>query len=353
MISRFLGSLTAAAIFVSGAQSAFACDLCSVYSSLEQRIPKTGTLQLGISQQFTEFGRLQRNGSYVSNALHERVASSQTHLTGSYDFSDTLSADVILPYLNRRFTRATDAGIERGTEAGIGDMVLRVNYLPYRSLTESSVKIIKVFAGLKLPTGDSDRLAAHDDGHSEQESMDEHDEHGAEEMLDEHAEHEHLHALRHNGVTHVESAIHGHDLALGSGSFDFPIGIGGFWSEGRALLEGRLEYTIRTEGDHSYRHANDLQWSIAPGYYLLLKEDQTLSLRLSLSGEYKGKDEGPGGVKDGSTSMNAVFWGPQLFLTKTGSYAGFLGYEMPVNIENSGYQAVASYRIRGGFSWRF
>ena len=60
------------------------------------------------------------------------------------------------------------------------------------------------------------------------------------------------------------SGIHGHDLTLGTGSYD---GIFG----GRTSLrykdfffQGDLQFTLRGDGLHQYHFANDLSWGGGP-----------------------------------------------------------------------------------------
>src|SRR5205814_2323887 len=65
------------------------------------------------------------------------------------------------------------------------------------------------------------------------------------------------------------SGIHGHDLTLGTGSYD------GIFGEQVSLryesffFEQNLQFTLRGDGLHQYHFANDLSWSGGPGYYLV------------------------------------------------------------------------------------
>ena len=63
----------------------------------------------------------------------------------------------------------------------------------------------------------------------------------------------------------VESGVHGHDLALGSGSFDGIVGTGIYTRWTRAFFNASMQYAIRTKGDFDYQYANDLTWFGGPG----------------------------------------------------------------------------------------
>lgn len=329
-ISRSGFAVAAFVLLSSGV--AQACDFCSLFSSLEQRQPKGDSFHIGLTEQFSEAGKLQDNGAKVANEMHQRLVSSQTFISAGYDFTDRLSLDLTLPYINRRFTRVEGESVAHGTEAGIGDITTSIGYLPYRSVEGAEIRILKLSAGVKLPTGDSDRLA--------------------EELSEEHMHENAL--LRHGDEEHeMLSAVHGHDLALGSGSFDFPLGAAGLWQSGRAIFESEAEYVLRTPGDHSYRYANDLRWRVSPGYYAMMNHSSALALKVNLGGEYKPMDKGQGGEKQGDTSINTLWWGPEVSYTSSGALGVFAAYDIPLNIENSGVQAVMSYRLRVGMNYRF
>ena len=336
-MSRSVRYLSMAIGLLLAAPASWACDSCSIYHSLEQRVPKAKTLHLSVTEQFTEYGKLQQGGTFVPNTFHQRLDSSQTIVSASYDFSDRLSLEGSLPYINRRYTTLDGHEVKRGTEAGIGDLTTLIMYVPYRSMEQDSSLVVQLFGGFKLPSGSASAL----ESESEEEHVDEH-----EEEADEHA-----HSLRH-GDASEGSAIHGHDLALGSGSVDVPFGAAVFVREGRFYAEANTEYTIRTEGEYNYRYANELLWRVGPAYYVVLHRDLNIATKLNLSGQYKGKDK-VNGENENDTGLNAVYWGPEIIATVGENFGTFLSYDMPLEIENSGLQAVMSYRLRGGIRYRF
>src|SRR5262249_15707114 len=120
------------------------------------------------------------------------------------------------------------------------------------------------------------------------------------------------------------SGIHGHDLTLGSGSYDGIIGTGIYTRWHRLFLSASVQYAIRSEGDFDYRFANDLTWSGGPGYYFVFTPRSTLGLQAIVSGEYKGKDTFRGQPAE-DTGVTSVYLGPQLTFTwgeKLSAYVG-------------------------------
>src|SRR5437867_4344135 len=173
------------------ATPAIACDLCSVYSAMQARGEIKKGFTVGVAQQFTHYGALQEDGHKIPNDLNQHLDSSISQLFAGYNFTDRFGVQVNVPIIYRSFQRADDSGgIERGTESGISDVSLVANLLACRKAAKKFTFAWTLHGGVKLPTGGSDRL---------QEEVDE--------------------------LTAPplppgapESGIHGHDLALGSGS---------------------------------------------------------------------------------------------------------------------------------------
>lgn len=294
-------------------------------------------MRLSVAEQFTEYGTLQEDGHKVENEFHQRLSSSISQVIGTIDASSKVSVQVAVPYINRRFKRLEGEEVERGTEAGIGDMTVLLRYHPLEYREGESLVSVRLHGGIKLPTGDSDRLK---------------------EELEEGHVHSHSRStrgvsLRHGAEEEIISAVHGHDLALGSGSIDFPMGVSVFLEQGRIFLKGSTTYTIRTEGDHSYEYADSFMWDVGPAYYLFLQHESNVALRAALSGEHKGKDTGIGGEIQSDTGINAIFIGPEISFAVNDSWSGEIGSDFPIDIDNSGLQAVASYRLRGAVTYRF
>ena len=298
------------------AAAAFACDLCAVYRSMEAKSSKQG-FNIGVFEQFTHFGTLQLDGRKVDDPADQKLDSSITQFILGYQFDDKIGVQVNLPYINRSFKRADGSGgIDRGTESGVGDMSLIGHYRAYQYLSADTLFALDLIGGVKIPTGSSSRIE--------------------EEQLPE-AE---------------GSGVHGHDLALGSGSYDGIVGTAFFGSWQRLYVAGGISYNIRSKGDFDYRYANDLSWNIKPGGYLWLSDEGTLGLQLAVSGEDKGKDTNAG-VKADDTGITSVFIGPELTYTWHEHLSAELSTEFPVVSNNTALQLVPDYRIKAAVTWRF
>jgi len=307
------------------ATPAAACDLCSVYSAMQARGEIDKGFTVGVAQQFTHYGTLQEDGHKIPNDLDQHFDSSISQLFAGYNFTDRFGVQMNVPIIYRSFQRADDSGgIERGTESGVGDVSLVGNFLAYRKATKKFTVAWTVHGGVKFPTGSSDRL---------QEEVDE------------------LTAPRPLPGA-PESGIHGHDLALGSGSVDEIVGTGVFARRRRLFFSANAQYTSRTKGDFDYRYADDLAWWGGPGVFLALNENYTVALQLNVSGETKGRDTFQGAKAD-DTGITSVFLGPQISVTWGERLSVELGADLPVSIDNTALQSVPDYRVRAAVNWRF
>lgn len=301
-----------------------ACDICAVYSATEQRESRTGP-RLGIATQYSYFGTLLENGHEVPNPDGQYLQSAVTQLLVGYQLTPRIGLQANVPIIVREFRRPEGGRLVRDGVSGPGDMSLLGNVLAHSVVTETSIFRFSVLGGLKLPTGDSSRLA---------EELEEGDESHA------------------TSAQHPESGIHGHDVALGSGSVDGIVGGDLFFSWQRAFATASLQYALRTEGDFGYTYANDLTWAGGPGAYLVLAHDHTLALQAFVTGETKGKDD-LRGVPAADTAVTALYAGPRFQLTWGTSLYAEAGVDLPVLQHETALQIVPDYRVRAAAVWRF
>jgi hypothetical protein len=315
---------------------ALACDVCAVYTATEQSESRNGP-RLGLAVQYTHFGTLKENSDEVANPNHESLDSVITQVVLGYQFTPRIGLQLNLPLITRQFERVHDGQRVRGNVSGPGDLTILAHVLVHSIVTEQSVFRFSLLGGLKLPSGDSTFLG---------EELAEVQGAGGRRLV-----------LRHStggsgGNDEEPSGVHGHDLALGSGSVDGIVGGELFWSYQRAFMTGGLHYAIRTKGDFDYRFANELTWSGGPGAYLLLGHDYSLALQAQISGETKGKDQQAGARLD-DTAVTNLFLGPRLLFT-WGTSLGIEGaIELPVYQHETSLQIVADYRLRAAALWRF
>jgi len=304
---------------------ASACDLCSVYTAGMARGETSGWFT-GASEQFTRYDELREEGHRIEEDSGQYLDSSITQLFVGYGFSDRFAMQVNLPYIHRSFKRPEGDTIDKGTESGIGDMAAVAQYTLVRHDDEDSNWLWRVLGGVKFGTGDSDRL---------------------QEELDEGAEAAAASIPKHDGHDDEGpiSGIHGHDLALGSGSTDFLIGTSAFYRNGRWYGSGDVQYALRRTGDFDYRFGNDLLWTLSAGRFLVLEHNRTISLQLNLSGEDKDFDE-LNGVQLDDTHSRVLFLGPEMGFTFGPRWSLDLRAEFPIDTYNSSIQTTASYRLR-------
>jgi hypothetical protein len=301
--------------------SGSACDLCSSYSATQAQDRSGPGPFAGAAEQFTHMATVQVDGHEVPNEADQHLESSITQVFAGYQFSDRAGLQFNLPLIYRSFKRPDGlGGIERGTESGLGDVSLLGSLALYSDMGKRSTVRLDLLAGVKFPTGNTHRLA------------------------------EEFHEIE-NPIG-PPSGIHGHDLTRGSGSYDGLVGGSAFAGSGRWFVAGTLQYAVRSEGDYSYRFANDLTWTGGPGAFLLSREDLTLSLQAVVSGEHKGLDTFQGAAAE-DTGLTSVYLGPQLNLTWSGKLSAQVGVDLPVSIHNSSLQVVADCRVRAGLTWRF
>jgi hypothetical protein len=337
-----LASWTIACTLLAAA-GATACDVCAVYTATQLQEGRPGPYA-GVAEQWSTFRTLTRDGEEIDNP-GERLDSSITQVFAGWNFGPRAGVQANLPIISRVYRRRDGRHLEHGDETGVGDLAVLGHVLAFSRVSEDSVLRWTLLGGLELPTGNTRRLA---------EELDEAD----------------AAAARTSGVAagrfgpqHTDpgspgggggppSGVHGHDLALGSGSVDGLVGSELFWSWKRAFVRAGMQYAIRTEGDFDYRYANEITWHGGPGAYVVLRHDWTLALAAVVSGETKGKDRQRGRRLD-DTGITALYAGPGLLFTWGTSLGAELAVDLPAIQNTTSVQIVPDVRLRGGLTWRF
>ncbi len=308
-------------ILISGfAASTQACDLCAMYSATQAHGEIGQGFFGGAAEQFTHFGTMQEDGREVKNEVGQYLNSSISQIYAGYNFNDRVGLQFNLPITYRAFKRPEGFAIERDTESGLGDVALLGHLRAYQHETKKITLAWSIIGGVKFPTGSSERIK------------------------------EELSEIEVPGAP--ESGIHGHDLALGTGSYDGIVGTGIFLRYRRAFLSANTQYAIRSTGAFDYRYANDLTWSGGPGVYVLLDDNASVSVQLVVSGEHKNRDTFRGSVAN-DTGITSGYLGPQINFTWSEKFSAEIGMDIPVSIDNTALQTVADYRIRAGITYRF
>jgi hypothetical protein len=302
---------------------------------------KTGPW-VAVSEQFTSFNTLRDGDKTLANENAEWLQSSITQLVVGYAIHPRFGLQLNVPLIAREFRRFHDGALEHGDASGLGDISLVGRLNMGESVTGRGITRLDILAGLKFPTGDSDRLA------------EEIEDQGAEEEAHTDATVASVDGPRdhHEGHDHEVTGVHGHDLALGTGSLDLVVGLTTFTSWRRVFFDASLQYLVRGHGDFGYDFANDLLWSGGPGVFAWLGHRGTVALQAAFSGESKDKDEQFHETLD-DTAITALYLGPRVIATLSDDLNAELGAEWPLVQEVSSVQIVPDYRVRAGLTWKF
>lgn len=319
-----------------------ACDLCAVYRASDADGANASGIVVSLAEQFIPYRTLQFESKEVSAANPDYLDSSITHFVFGYNFTPKwgLSLNVPLTHLEFKRTdfRYSTGGpptlfTEESSETGIGDVSLIGRATLFqKSEMDHSIQI-NLLAGVKLPTGDSDRLA---------EEMDQMRIYNT--LLPPNTPHDPL--------GHSIAAVHPHSISLGSGSVDgiFGITVNTRWK--RIFLNGQAQYYLRTEGRSGFKYGDELLLSGGPGVFLWLDKSGSASLQANIIYDQMGRDK-LDGITSYRTGSTAWYLGPILNMTWGDRLTANAGVEFPLQIKNGGYQVVPDYRLHGGASWRF
>ncbi|HEV2804732.1 MAG TPA: hypothetical protein VGW57_07370 [Chthoniobacterales bacterium] len=330
-------------------KTARACDLCGCYTPQIEAMsraemsaggPMAATpFYFAVAEQFTHLGTLQFDGEEVANPTGQYLDSSITQLVAGYSFNSRFALQVNLPLIYRSFERPEGFEIDRGTESGVGDISLLGKFVllrhesggraslkfddpknPHFETQEADLTVSALLlGGVKFPTGDSSRL---------EEEFNEVEVPGA-----------------------PASGIHGHDLTLGSGSYDGIVGAQFSLRYKYFFFQADTQFTVRSEGAHQYEFANDISWSGGPGVYFVRSKETIVGLQFVVSGEHKGVDHFRGEPAE-DTGITSVFVGPRV-VASHGKLSFEVAAELPVSVDNTALQVVPDYRLRGSFAFRF
>ena len=335
-------------ILISGGEfMSRACDLCGCYTPQLEAMPAMELTPspswlagwyAAASEQFTRFATVQIDGREVANPTGQYENSSITQLVAGYDVTSRFALQINLPLIYREFKRPEGFAIDRGTVSGLGDvsLLLKTVAFHYSSPARRTFEVegknpiaieqepdftasAILLTGIKFPTGDSSRLE------------------------------EEFHEVEIPGAP--ESGIHGHDLTLGTGSYDGVFGEQTSLRYKNVFFETNVQFTLRGDGTHQYHFANDLTWSGGPGYYFIRRQDMIIGLQFIASGEYKDVDRFRGKPAE-DTGITSVFLGPRLIASR-GRFSAEIAAEFPVSIDNTALQVVPDYRLRGAVSFHF
>ena len=335
---------------------ASACDLCACDLPLIRLDNRSGW-HAGVSEQYTSYESLRLDGRDIKNPSGQYLHSSITQIMLGYDFQQRFGVQLNVPLIARTYRRVEEGRVENGSISGIGDISLIAHYTPVRVERGDFLFTARLMGGIKFPTGDSDRLkeeAAHghdteEDGHEADASHEEEATAGHEHEAHEPAEHEH------EEETHADeesSGVHGHDLALGTGSVDFIVGGDMHLQWKRLFVNAGVQVTVRGQGRHDYDFADDVAWHAGLGAVVFKGKELAVALEARIAGESKGEDKFQGQRLDDTAATN-VYFGPHAVVTWTDRLSVDAGFGFPIQRENTGTQVTPDIRFQAAVSWHF
>lgn len=306
------------------AAAAGACDSCGC--SLPPELPDRsiavgaedsglGGIRLGVLEQYTDLSTLREDGRKVGNPSGQWLRSSTTQIIATWQAGGPWSVALFVPYVSRSYHRPGSSGMEDGTVAGLGDIVLLGSYRIAHLERGGSTAVMSLQAGLKMPTGDPGQLAGAGDESGEVEG----------------------------------SAVGGHDLALGTGSWDVLVGANAIARMGAVFTAAQAMYTRRHEGAYQYRMADDATATASLGWEMRPAPGSRFAVQANLIGESKGLDRVDGAEADDSANHN-LFAGPELGLRR-GGLGAMLALDLPLVERNSATQLVPTWRLRARLEW--
>ncbi|MFT5125619.1 MAG: hypothetical protein ACI97B_004270 [Verrucomicrobiales bacterium] len=308
-----------------------ACETCALYSppgrSFLLQQPSDESFKLNL---FTRYATLDNrlDGRHEMDNHGEEIESFIHQLSLGYVVSPKLKAQLSLPYLRRDFTFRDGDHLHHDDESGFGDLSVIGRYTLHESKRENGSLSVSLIGGLKTPTGDSDRLRSRHD-HAEANT---------------HMEEGHEEAAHEVEASHDASAISGHDVTLGSGSWDLIGGIKTEFSQNDWILDGMVQYYWRTEGDHDYTFADDLYLSAHAGRIVYRQQNTAIGLRVGILGELRDADT-QGGIALQHTQLDA--WYADLTATLAhGAFLGEAGVDLPLEQDSGATTLVPDARLR-------
>lgn len=305
---------------------AWSCDICSVYSRHHEDPAKSG-FYTGMFVQSTQYDTLQLDGRDLSESTGESLESQHLQTVLGYRINERWRIQGNIPMTKRTFTRNHDGERKSGSVSGLGDttVLADVQLLDQTEERTHDGWLVSLFGGVELPTGNSDELA--------------------EEL--EHHEAEAKRSPEHGTERHLESAsaIHGHELVLGSGSYDLLFGAAASYSRARFGLKTRLQYVKRTEGNFDYRFGDEVTFALEPSFDVLHSGDQALRLGLSVIGENKRQDRLRGESVE-ATDASLWYAGPTVGYSLTRRINAEFNLDFPVSTRGDGLQLFPDRRLR-------
>ncbi len=330
-------SLTAVVLAAISSSQLFACEACVSYSAPSSLEGDSGDWHMSFFSRYSVLDqRLDGSDTLADNG--EEITSWYNIATLGYSLSPKVQLNLAVPILSRDFTKLDDGHFVSGSESGLGDMNLRASWTTILSKVDDTAQALTLTAGIKAPTGDTDRLDEGSDHEEEGHGSMGHDEvDSSQDAMD--------------SGHHGSSAISGHDLTLGSGSWDVFAGIQWRHEQEAFSADAKILYYLRTEGDHGYQYSDDVFVTAHIGRALLSTDTGSLRGRVGLSGEFRDADE-QYGEKIEHTDLDSIY-GTATFTVSHNAWIAELGVDIPIYEHVADVTLVPEFRTRAAIGVQF
>jgi hypothetical protein len=324
------------------AASAPGCELCAIYNAGASTGESSSGFLFSVAEQYIPYETSQFEGQVVTLKHPSYVDSSITHLVPGYNFCKYFGLSFNVPVENLNFRRTDlrysltappEIFTEKGTITGVGDAALIGRLTVFQRTTMQYGIVVNLLGGIKFPTGDADRL---------------NDEVAQTRLFDSFLPP----GTPHDPLGHSISSVHEHMLALGSGSYDeiFGATLNARWRSW--LFNAQLQCEFRQQGSTKFRYGDEMMISGGPATFLFLEESWNLTLQVNAVYDKMERDRILNRLSN-RTGMTAWYIGPQVALSLGQHFSANAGIDVPLSIDNGGFQSVPNYRLHGGFSLRF
>src|SRR3990172_9068723 len=133
-----------------------ACDYCLLTQGLSPLQTTTG-LGIRIDERYTVLNSLYNGTDKVANPEGNKETHLTTQVTGFYAINPDLTALVVIPYVRKTMKEGDGGVFVEGKATGLGDLALMGRYTFYKRHDLASTTLLAGQAGVKLPTGATDK----------------------------------------------------------------------------------------------------------------------------------------------------------------------------------------------------
>ena len=283
-----------------------------------------GTITASVRQEYLAANSRYDGVHRQENPAGEFIATSRTSLLVSVGVTHEFSIFVAPQFLSRQYRALHDGDIESGRTSGFGDMPFGVNYYDCLIHGEKAHLHLGLSAAASAPFGSTSKL---------REEVD--------------------HLTHHHGHSHGPTgAVHGHDLALGTGSWGGIFGGRLVFEYEDWILEANAHYVLRTKGDYGYKYADSIGWGLLGGARVARTEYGVASLLISVTGAHSGDDEIEGTVYE-KAGHDLIYAGPAVRFESAYGVTVDARVELPVYVRTGDSHMIASWRGQIGVTVAF